>query len=105
MLTDHFYLLQTACDSIRPLYSVCAITFVTGTVGLAGKTVKQGWQHLRQLHQVPCSRCVYFTRDYHLKCTVNPTQALTEEAIGCKDFESICAGCQQQHQSFVSSGK
>ncbi|MGB3531953.1 MAG: hypothetical protein WBA13_00385 [Microcoleaceae cyanobacterium] len=52
------------------------------------KTFQQGWKHLQQLHQIPCSRCAYFTGDYRLKCTVCPSQALTEEAIGCRDFET-----------------
>jgi RNA polymerase subunit RPABC4/transcription elongation factor Spt4 len=40
------------------------------------------------MHQIPCANCQFFTRDYHLKCTVHPAQALTEEAIGCGDFET-----------------
>ncbi|NJR69347.1 MAG: hypothetical protein HC771_12300 [Synechococcales cyanobacterium CRU_2_2] len=36
---------------------------------------------------MPCSNCRYFTGDYRLKCTVNPYVALSEEAIGCRDFE------------------
>ncbi|NJR70951.1 MAG: hypothetical protein HC771_21685 [Synechococcales cyanobacterium CRU_2_2] len=39
------------------------------------------------LHRIPCARCVFFTNDYRLKCTVHPDIALTEEAIGCQDFE------------------
>ncbi len=88
MLIDHFYLLQITYTSIRPLYSVCAITLVAGSVGMVGRTVRQGWNHLRQLHQIPCSRCAYFTGDYRLKCTVHPSEALTEEALGCRDFEA-----------------
>lgn len=88
MLIDHSYLLQVTSASIRPLYSVFAITLVVGTLARVGQTVRQGWQHLQQLHQIPCSRCAYFTGDYRLKCTVYPSQALTEEAIGCRDFEA-----------------
>jgi hypothetical protein len=88
MLFDQFYLLQTTATVIRPFYSVCAITFVIGSIGIVGKTFRQGWKHLQQLHQVPCSRCAYFTGDYRLKCTVHPAQALTEEAIDCRDFEA-----------------
>ncbi|WP_421657303.1 hypothetical protein [Leptothermofonsia sp. ETS-13] len=42
----------------------------------------------RQMHQIPCSECRFFTSDYHLKCTVHPSTALTEAAINCPDFES-----------------
>ncbi|MCA1903667.1 MAG: hypothetical protein LDL47_02380 [Cyanobacteria bacterium KgW148] len=40
--------------------------------------LRSGWQFLRQLHRIPCSRCVYFT--------VNPGRALSIEAIKCPDF-------------------
>ncbi|MGF1591546.1 MAG: hypothetical protein ACFCU7_20345 [Pleurocapsa sp.] len=43
--------------------------------------------HLKSLHQIPCSKCAYFTGDYRLKCTVNPMVAMSETAIGCRDFE------------------
>jgi hypothetical protein len=42
---------------------------------------------LRRMHQVPCDRCIYFTNSSHLKCTVHPCKALTENAIDCRDFE------------------
>jgi len=41
----------------------------------------------KQMHQIPCANCQFFTRDYHLKCTVHPSIALSEEAINCTDFE------------------
>jgi hypothetical protein len=42
----------------------------------------------RQLHRIPCSNCRFFTTSYHLKCTVHPSNALTEDAINCPDYES-----------------
>ncbi|MBA3924493.1 MAG: hypothetical protein H0X31_23450 [Nostocaceae cyanobacterium] len=48
----------------------------------------RGCVNLQRLHQIPCYRCTFFTGDYHLKCTVHPSQALTEEAINCLDYES-----------------
>jgi hypothetical protein len=50
--------------------------------------VQDGIIRLKRLHQIPCSRCVFFTGDYRLKCTVNPCIAQTEEAILCRDFEA-----------------
>lgn len=38
---------------------------------------------------MPCSRCAFFTGSYHLKCTVHPCKALSEEAIGCLDYEPM----------------
>ncbi len=51
-------------------------------IAIANKAVR----HLRRLHQIPCSNCAYFTGDYRLKCTVHPTVAMSETAIGCRDF-------------------
>ena len=48
--------------------------------------LKQAISHLKRLHQIPCNKCAYFTGDYRLKCTVNPIDAMSENAIGCRDF-------------------
>ena len=40
----------------------------------------------KRMHQIPCSRCRFFTGDYRLKCTVDPAVANTEQAIGCSDY-------------------
>jgi hypothetical protein len=34
---------------------------------------------------MPCRGCRYFHNNPYLKCTVNPTTALTEDAVGCSD--------------------
>ena len=62
---------------------------------------KQAIKHLQRLHQIPCDKCVYFTGDYGLKCTVNPMVAMSEGAIGCRDFlhdnqRSMCNSCEHQ---------
>lgn len=51
-------------------------------------TSRRSIANLRKLHQVPCSRCIFSTSDYRLKCSVHPTEAFSEDAIGCYDFES-----------------
>ncbi len=40
----------------------------------------------KQMHQVPCTKCRFFTQDYRLKCTVQPHIANTEQAIDCSDY-------------------
>ena len=65
---------------------VCSSSSLQGHYSLGVSSV-EGWKQLRRMHQVPCSRCVYFTGDYNLKCTVRPCDALTEQAIDCRDFE------------------
>jgi hypothetical protein len=41
----------------------------------------------KKMHQIPCTGCQFFTNDYHLKCTVRPYIANTEEAINCQDYQ------------------
>ena len=50
-------------------------------------TFDKGITYVKRLHQIPCSRCAFFTGDYHLKCTVHPDNALTETALNCCDYE------------------
>lgn len=40
----------------------------------------------KRMHQIPCTQCRFFTGDYRLKCTINPSVANTEQAIGCRDY-------------------
>jgi hypothetical protein len=49
----------------------------------------RGIKHLQRLHQIPCSRCQYFTNSCYLKCTVNPHIATSESAIACRDFVEV----------------
>ncbi|WP_086936319.1 hypothetical protein [Chamaesiphon minutus] len=51
------------------------------------KNLKKDWNHLQRLHQIPCHRCGFFTGEYNLKCTVHPYKALSEQAIGCMDYQ------------------
>ena len=69
--------------------------------------IQQANGHLKRLHQIPCDKCAYFTGDYRLKCTVNPTTAMSEQAIGCRDFldaSPFCNGCIAANQC-KNSGK
>ena len=72
------------------LLPICLL-FAWATIALlfwsAWNTLRQGINTLKRLHRIPCDRCVFFTEDYRLKCTVRPIEALTEDAIDCRDFE------------------
>lgn len=41
----------------------------------------------KKMHQIPCANCRFFTGDYRLKCTINPSVANTEQAIDCSDYD------------------
>lgn len=43
----------------------------------------------REMHQIPCTKCRFFTGDYRLKCTVHPSIANTEQAITCNDYQAF----------------
>ncbi|MBD2083224.1 hypothetical protein [Leptolyngbya sp. FACHB-17] len=52
------------------------------TFEITRDTVKQA----KQMHQIPCADCQFFTGDYNLKCPVHPMTALSEDAIACPDY-------------------
>lgn len=47
---------------------------------------KKGKLNVKHCHQVPCRNCRFFTNDPYLKCAVNPSAALTPQAINCSDY-------------------
>jgi hypothetical protein len=57
-------------------------------------TLQQGWCQVGRLQQIPCHDCIYFTGNYHLKCTVYPSKALNETAIDCRDYEPVTRSSQ-----------
>jgi len=74
-----------------PAYCLCGLTLAGVFLWSVWTAGKDGVARLRRLHQIPCDRCVFFTGDYRLKCTVHPVKALTEDAINCTDYESTTA--------------
>ena len=59
-------------------------------IGLCGwslfSMIRDAIAQARTMHQIPCTKCRFFTGDYRLKCTVNPSVANTEQAIDCSDY-------------------
>lgn len=53
------------------------------------KSLPKAIDHVKKMHQIPCANCAYFTGDYCLKCTLHPIEAMSEQAIACRDFEVI----------------
>ena len=66
---------------------ICAWSFLLLLFWSAFQTITKGITRFKKLHEIPCSNCTFFTNDYHLKCTVHPSRALSEDAIGCRNFE------------------
>lgn len=91
--TSMLQLLSLFIHAVQPfLVPICfafAWLFVILTVWSLFSTVSESLGRARQMHQVPCANCQYFTGDYGLKCTVHPSIALSEEAIHCPDYDPI----------------
>ena len=66
--------------------------------------LRDGVEYLKKLHRIPCDRCQYYTGTHYLKCPVHPMTALSEDAIGCRDFEPR-TGCQPQCRNRCLIGK
>ncbi|MGA7937212.1 MAG: hypothetical protein WCA35_26915 [Kovacikia sp.] len=88
-----FQILQTLVRAIQPLLVPLCLMFAWAIVILIGWSILSAMRDTvarsRRMHQIPCANCQFFTKDYHLKCTVHPSLALTEEAIDCPDFNPI----------------
>ncbi|MBD2325410.1 hypothetical protein [Alkalinema sp. FACHB-956] len=75
---------------VRTCFTGLCFTIAWGLVGFLvvslTRSLRQGYKSVKRLHQIPCSTCRYFTGDYNLKCTIHPVIALSESAIGCRDY-------------------
>jgi hypothetical protein len=60
------------------LLLICFWTIISSIIDIV--------ERAKQMHRVPCTHCRFFTRDYRLKCTVQPHIANTENAIDCSDY-------------------
>ncbi len=85
-----FQLLYPLAQLIRPYLAQICFCFIWGLIFLIAfsiwSSLKEGIQTTKRLHQIPCTDCRFFTNDYRLKCTVNPSIANTEAAINCSDY-------------------
>lgn len=50
------------------------------------KALESRTNPVKKYHQSPCSNCKFFKNNPYLKCAVNPTSVLTEEAKNCPDY-------------------
>ena len=87
-----FFVAYSVIRAIQPfLVPVCfVIAWMTLLFGLwsVWSALWDGFRRAQQMHQIPCSECQYFSGNYLLKCPLHPKEALSEAAIGCRDFES-----------------
>jgi hypothetical protein len=82
-----YYLVNAIQPFLVPICFVSAWGLVILFAWSLWSAARDSVNTAKQMHQIPCSGCQYFTDDYRLKCTVNPSVANTEEAIQCMDYQ------------------
>lgn len=87
-----FVLAHQLIQLMQPILVPLCMVIAWGTMLLAAwgiwSAMRDGVQRAQQMHQIPCAGCQYFSGNYLLKCPIHPKEALSEAAIGCRDFES-----------------
>lgn len=87
MLQILYFLIQAIQPFLGLICFISAWTIMTLIAWSIYSAVKDGVATTQKMHQIPCTNCQFFTGDYRLKCTVRPSTANTEEAIGCLDYQ------------------
>ncbi|MEH1944264.1 MAG: hypothetical protein V7L01_29175 [Nostoc sp.] len=86
MLELIFFLIHAIQPFLVPICFVVAWTVTILFVLSLWSAARESVATAKQMHQIPCTGCQFFTDDYRLKCTVRPSIANTEEAIHCLDY-------------------
>jgi hypothetical protein len=81
------FLFSTIQTFLVPICFITAWGLVILVAWSLWTAARDGVSTAKQMHQIPCSGCQYFTEDYRLKCTVHPSIANTEDAINCMDYQ------------------
>ncbi len=81
-----YYLVNAIRPFLAPLCFIFAWALILMVIWSLWSAGRDSVKIAKRMHQIPCTGCVFFTNDYRLKCTVNPSVANTEEAIDCVDY-------------------
>ncbi|MEH2080427.1 MAG: hypothetical protein V7K89_10560 [Nostoc sp.] len=87
MLELTSFLLHGIQPLLVPICFILAWTVTILAVLSLWSAAQDGVTTAKQMHQIPCTGCQFFTDNYRLKCTVRPSIANTEEAIDCSDYQ------------------
>jgi uncharacterized radical SAM superfamily Fe-S cluster-containing enzyme len=82
-----YFVIQAIQPILVPVCFFSAWAIVTLIVWSLYSAVRDSIATSQKMHQIPCTNCQFFTGDYRLKCTVQPTIANTEAAITCMDYQ------------------
>lgn len=87
MIDFFFQLLQRIQPLGVPICFVSAWVFMAAIAWTLGRAMGDTLAQAKQMHQIPCAHCQFFTNDHRLKCTVHPHYANSERAIDCLDYK------------------
>lgn len=82
-----FRLLQSIQPFLVPICFISAWVFLAAIAWTLGRAMGATLAQAKQMHQIPCAHCQFFTNDHRLKCTVHPQYANSERAIDCLDYK------------------
>ncbi|MEH1769975.1 hypothetical protein [Nostoc sp.] len=82
-----FFLINGIQPLLVPICFIVAWTVIILVVLSLWSAARDSLTTAKQMHQIPCTGCQFFTDNYRLKCTVRPSIANTEEAIDCSDYQ------------------
>jgi len=82
-----YFLIHRIQPLLVPICFVVAWTVIILAILNIWAAARDSVATAKQMHQIPCTGCQYFTDNYRLKCTVRPSIANTEEAIDCSDYQ------------------
>jgi hypothetical protein len=73
---------------LLPICFGCAWLLVALVIWSIWTSSRATFIRAKLMHRVPCTKCVFFTNDHRLKCTVHPDIANSESAIDCRDYQA-----------------
>lgn len=82
-----YFLIHVIRPFLVPICFFCSWMFTIVIAWSLWTAVRDTVTTSKRLHQIPCANCQYFTGDYRLKCTVQPSIANSEAAIECLDYQ------------------
>jgi hypothetical protein len=78
-------------DGSLVLVPLCFIAIWVGLIYVIADTWKFNRKETkisRELAQLPCKKCQFFSNNHYLKCAVNPSVVMTHAANECQDYRS-----------------
>lgn len=86
-------LLYNLIQAIEPILVPLCFVLAWVLLILLGLTmamaIRDTLARAKQMHQIPCATCQYFTNNHRLKCSIHPMSANTENAIDCSDYHAV----------------